>query len=361
MADEQDKSQKTEPATQKKLDDSRKKGQVPQSREPATAIVFAVAASISGTGVGSYLYHTLAHTFQRAWDYDHWAQESIFTPANFSAEMWLYYLEIFKMVLAVAIPISAISVLATVLVSGPVLALEAVQPKMEKVSPLKGLQRLFSLKSGVEFLKSLAKITILSWVSWLIISSLWDRMITSSHLDPLSICLLAVEGITAIAFAAAATYTTIALADVLYQKHHFAEEMKMTMKEIKDEHKDSEGDPQLKGKIKQLQFEMASKRMMADVPDATVVITNPTHYSIALTYDGTDAAVPKLVAKGVDHIARKIREIAKENDVAIVESPPLARTLYAQVEIGDYIPVSLYEPVAVIITQVLRQSGKIPD
>jgi len=352
MADDQDKSQQTEDASEKRLEDARKKGQVATSREPSTAISFLLLASLAVTGIGPWMALRLENllTFYLS------GQAHIdFTPEGMQTLLIDLVLDIALLVLPVAIPMVILGMLVVFLVTGPVFTFETLQPKMEKVSPMKGFGRLFSTKSLAEFVKSVLKLSIISFICWYVVADLFQPAIQSTRKSVGDIVLLMVDGSLAIVGLVAAFFFAMALADVIYQRWEHAKSMKMSMKEVRDEHKESEGDPQLKAKIRQLQMEQAQNRMMADVPKADVIITNPTHFAVALKYDEMGFGAPKVIAKGKDNIAQKIKALAKESGVPIRENKLLARSLFKDVDIGQEIPEQLFESVAVILAEIFKR------
>ncbi|MBL4775724.1 MAG: EscU/YscU/HrcU family type III secretion system export apparatus switch protein, partial [Mariprofundus sp.] len=238
--------------------------------------------------------------------------------------------------------------------SGPVFTFETMKPKLEKVSPLKGFKRLFSTKSLAEFVKSILKLVVIASACGLIVSDLYDQLLLTAFREPTDIAALAVEGSIRIVTLAAIIFTFIALADVIYQRWEHMKSMRMSKKEVRNEHKEMEGDPQLKAKIRQLQMQQAQNRMMSDVPNADVVITNPTRLAVALAYEPGGLGAPKVLAKGSGHIAAKIRQVARENKIPLRENKPLARSLFKHVEIGDVIPEDLFEAIAIILAEVFK-------
>jgi len=352
VADDQDKSQQTEDASEKRIEDARKKGQVPTSKEPATAISFLLFSSLAVTGLGAWL---ASHMMNMMVLYLSGTVQLDTTPKGMQSLLADVMWDVALMTLPVAIPIILVSMLLVFLVSGPVFTFETLKPKAEKVSPMKGFKRLFSIKSLAEFIKSVLKLVIISSVCWVILNNLLPITIMSSRKGVDDIAALLVSGSLKIAGVVAALFFVIALADVLYQRWEHTKSLKMSMKEVRDEHKESEGDPQLKGKIRQIQMEQARNRMMQDVPQADVVITNPTHLAIALKYNELNpSAAPKVVAMGKDKIAEQIRRLARESDVPICENKPLARSLFKAVKVGDEIPEEMFEAVAIILAEVYR-------
>jgi len=351
MAEEQDKSQQTEEASDKRLEDGRKKGQVPSSKEPSTAITFMVLSLIVVTGVGGWIGSTLMSMLKF-----HLSGKSKLEATGEGVQTLLISAgaDIAMVLLPIAIPIVLLGVFVTFMVSGPVFTFETLKPKLEKISPMKGIKRLFSTKSLAEFIKSVLKMLVIGIACATVVISLFDEILYSALRDPRDIASMAVNGGVKVITLAAIIFAFIALADVIYQRWEHAKSMRMSKKEQRDEHKESEGDPQLKSKIRQIQMQQAHNRMMSDVPDADVVITNPTHISVALSYKPGSLSAPKVLAMGKGHIAAKIREIAKENNIPMRENKPLARSLFKQVKVGDEIPEELFEAVAIILAEIFR-------
>ncbi len=351
MADDQDKSQQTEEASDKRLEDARKKGQVPSSKEPSTAISFLVLSLIAVTGLGGWLADILMQVMR-----DYLSGKSTMETTGKGMQNLLISTgaDMAMVILPIAIPILLLGMLVTFMVSGPVFTFETLQPKLEKISPLKGFKRLFSTKSLAELIKSILKLTIISVICYITVSGLFPQILHSALKDPSDIATLAVSGSIKIVTLVAIIFGFMALADVLYQRWEHMKSMRMSKKEQRDEHKESEGDPQLKSKIRQIQMQQAQNRMMADVPKADVVITNPTRLAIALAYEPGSIGAPRVLAKGQGHIAAKIREIARENRIPLRENKPLARSLFKHVEIGDEIPEELFEAIAVILAEIFR-------
>ncbi len=352
--DDQDDEQKTEDPTQKRLDDAVKKGNVPTSKEVGSflmmmALAFIVAwfTPIMMRDAGKLLTPFIADPHTMAAD-----QKGI-------SELLRHV--VFGSISILVVPFVAAIVAAIaggMLQHGIVVSGEPLVPKLSKISPMAGIKRLFSMRSLVEFIKNLFKITLVGAVSYVVVISdmghlyeLPDRT-TESMLAFL--LLLAKRVVIAVAI----IMFFIAIFDVFYQRFKYIKSLRMTKQEIKDEYKQSEGDPMIKGRLRRLRMERAQNRMMAAVPSADVVITNPTHFSVALTYDTSKMQAPLVVAKGQDLIALKIREIAKENNVPIVENPPLARALFASVEVDEEIPQVHYEAVAKVISYVYQLKGK---
>jgi flagellar biosynthetic protein FlhB len=232
------------------------------------------------------------------------------------------------------------------------------KPKLSKLNPINGVKRIFSLNSLMELIKSLLKIGIIGWMAFLYLRQNQDKLLIIMDMPIMDALKLLSSTVVSLGIRISAAYLVIAAADFLYQKWKFSEDMKMTKQEVKEEYKSQEGDPAIKGKIRQKMQEASRRRMMQALPQADVVITNPTHYAVALRYDKEIAEAPFLVAKGADHMAQKIKEAAKEYDIEIVENKPLARSLYANVELGEEIPEELYVAVAEVLAIVYRRTGR---
>jgi len=239
----------------------------------------------------------------------------------------------------------------------PLFSVDPIIPKFSKISPLEGGKRLFSRDSLVNFVKGLVKLAVVGGVIFAVMWGDRDRLELMVTLDPAALLPAFQEMGLKIFGAVLAVVTIIALADYVYQRQRWWNRLKMTVQEVRDEYKQMEGDPKIKGRIKAIRNERSRRRMMANVPNATVIITNPTHFAVALKYDKTMGA-PECVAKGADDIAFKIREIAREHDVPIVENPPLARALYASVDVDETIPNEHFKAVAQVIGFVMRMQDK---
>jgi len=241
--------------------------------------------------------------------------------------------------------------------TGFLIAPSKLAPALNKISLVSGVKRMFGLRSVVEFLKGLFKLTVLAFVAfsmampWMTDIAVMPDFEIGMVLDRIYIVVLSIlAGSLMVMF-------TVAVLDFAYQKFEFIKSQKMSRQEIKDEHKDTEGDPQVKARIRKIRAQRAQQRMMSNVPNADVVVTNPTHFAVALEYKMDNMQAPKLVAKGMDSLALKIREVAEEHNVPIVENPPLARALYAAVELDEEIPVEHYQAVAEIIGYVMGLKG----
>jgi len=350
MADEEDQSQKTEEPSQRKLDDARKKGQVATSRELNNALMVAAAAAFVGI-----LTPSLGHDLGQALIPFVAAPHSFATTANDLRLIATALLWNLASVLALpALLFLSAAIISGLIQNGLVISAEPLKPKLEKLSPISGAKRIFSLKSFVEFIKGLFKISLIAaaavvllWPAAPDIMQIANVEIIGATMVLQSLTLKLLVGITVL-------ITMIALLDLAYQRFDHQKQLRMSKKDLRDEHKQTEGDPHIKARLKGLRAERARQRMMAEVPKATVVITNPTHFAVALVYQANGMAAPRVVAKGADLIAKKIRDVAEAHDVPIVENPPLTRAIFGTVDLGEEIPPEHYHAIAEVIGYVMR-------
>lgn len=349
MAEESD-LEKTEPASPKRLEKAREEGDVPRSRELATcAVLFA-----AGSGL-VMLSHSLDQAIRQSMRNGlQIARAEIFEPQLLLVKtagivgdlLWAFA------------PLAAIILLAgigsPILIGGWNMSAKSLMPQFNRLNPLNGLSNLVSQTAAVELVKSIAKTLLVGIVGYLVIMQEIEPIAALSHrpVDMAVSEMMTLMGNTFLSIAA--VLVLIAAIDVPYQLYHYAEKLKMTKEELKQEFKESEGNPEIKGRIKQQQREMARRRMMSEIPKADVVITNPTHYAVAIQYQELGMRAPVVVAKGADVLALKIREIASEHGVMLLEAPKLARALYAHTELGDEIPQALYTAVAEVLAYVFQ-------
>ena len=232
------------------------------------------------------------------------------------------------------------------------------KPKFNRMSPVSGFKRIFSVNSLVELIKAILKIGLISYVAYQYLKNKVNQIYLLYDMSFTQALSVISNLITEMGIRISAVYCIIAAADFAYQKVKFTMDMRMTKQEVKDEYKEQEGDPQIKGKIRQKMQEVSRRRMMQNLPKADVVITNPTHYAVAIQYDLEIADAPIVLAKGADYMAKRIKEVARENEIEIVENKPLARMLYANVEVGDMIPPELYQAVADVLAYVYHLKGR---
>lgn len=350
---EHDDAEKSEDPTQRKLEEAHKRGDVAKSQEintwfvlsGATLVILAFAQGMASTLSGYFgvMLESVAEISLEAAD-----------------TRGLFVHVILATVAAIGIPLAVLAAAAlagNLIQHNLVWSLHPVTPKLSKISPLSGLKRLFSAQSLVNFLKGLFKLAIVSAVMFFIVWPDRDRLDTLVTLDPAAL-LAVVQSLSLKLLAGViAVMTVVAGLDFAWQRHSWYKRQRMSLREIKDEYKQAEGDPMVRAKLRQVRAERSRKRMMAQVPDATVVVTNPTHYAVALKYAPGQNA-PVCVAKGVDRVALKIREIAEENGVPVVENPPLARTLHAAVDVDAEIAPEHYKAVAQIIGYVMQMKAR---
>ncbi|MCX7779285.1 MAG: flagellar biosynthesis protein FlhB [Negativicutes bacterium] len=341
--------EKTEEATPKRRDEARKKGQVARSLELNSALVI-LTAFFTLKIVGPYTYQELTGLFHFIYDSHFSAEFSV----NFVYALFLTLsLVFFKTALPVMLAIVIVSLVSNVLQVGFYFTLEPMLPRFERIDPIAGFSRLFSKRSLVELLKSICKVAIIGYFIYrFILKEVLDlpKLISADLADSFA----AVASLTLdLALQIGAVMLVLAGLDYFYQRWEHNQSLKMSKQEIKEEYKQTEGNPQIKGKIKERQRAMAMRRMMQEVPKADVIITNPTHFAVALRYE-TGMAAPTLIAKGQDLVAQRIKDIAQENRVTIVENKPLARALYATVDIGGQVPPELYQAVAEVLAYVYR-------
>ncbi|MEA3497759.1 MAG: flagellar biosynthesis protein FlhB [Campylobacterota bacterium] len=348
MADEEE---KTEEPTGKKIDDAKKEGNVPKSAEvPGASILFFSSIyllffagnmfsdikdmiiyiySFIGTEMSGKLYYTIT--------------SKVVTQMLY-ALFPLFFLVLF---LAVIFNLMQFGFIATPL-----------KLELNKINPISGFKNVFSMKKAIEALKLTAKLIIIFIVMLIILAIIWDDILSMmdknveaslEHMIQLTIYFLLTILLIIIIFA---------IIDFFFTRHYYFKQLKMSKQEVKDEHKQMEGDPLVKGRIRQIQMKMAKQRMMSDVPDADVVITNPTHYAVALKYDNEKSSAPVVLAKGIDFLALKIKDIARDSKIPIIEDPALARALYEQIEVEEEIPEVFYKAIAEIFTYIYNLNGK---
>ena len=348
--------EKTEKATPKKRQDSRKKGQVLKSPDVTSAIVLLsvfVFLIFFASFLRSEIFSFFGMTFTKY---------MLIETLTIDVAIIIYKDMLLEMAM-VLLPIMLVAVVAAIAANffqfGLLFTTEPLKFDLKKIDPIKGLKRIFSIKAIIELLKSVLKISFIGSVTTLILwmnleqvlalsfKTAWDTLSTVGWLTGM------------MGVAASCVLLFISILDFFYQKFDYEKNLKMSKQDIKDEHKNSEGDPIIKSRIRQRQREMAMRRMMQEIPTADVVITNPTHFAIALKYDDESMDAPTVVAKGADFVAQKIKLIAKENNVVMVENRPLARSMYDQVEVGQRIPDEFFKAVAEVLAYVYRIKQKI--
>jgi len=343
-------AEKTEQPTPKKRQELREKGEVAKSRElPSVAVL--LAALIALSFFGSYLYNHIQLIMKGAFSLptmnDLEISEFLKFAQNIIGHFILAILPLFAAIYAAAI-------LSNILQVGFIVSGESIMPKLSKIDPIKGFGRLFSKQSFMELFKSLLKLTIVGGVAFLTVKGEMKNFVLLGDMELNSIFVYILNIFIKIFVRCSLAMLVLVIIDYAFQRWEFENRIKMTKQEVKDEFKKSEGDPLIKSRIKRIQMEMARKRMMQAVPDADVVITNPTHLAVALKYDSSTMNAPKLLAKGAGKIAEKIRYLASEHKIPILENKELARNLYSLVEVGQEIPPNLYQTVAEILAYIYR-------
>ena len=351
----QDDSLKTEDPTQKRLADAREKGQVAKSQEVAhwfMILAFALIVSLMAPGVSGRLVEPLKGLMEKA----HRIPVDGGSIGDLFGELAL------ELALILALPMLLIvsaALLSGFLQVGLIFSLEPIKPKLEKISLLSGLKRLFSSRALVEFAKGVAKLTIVGALAFLMVWPYREMILHVPSMPMLDFLDFEKSMAQRILFAVLAVMTVLAILDLMFQRFQHHKQMRMTKQEVKDELKQAEGDPMVKARLRQIRAERARRRMLAAVPDADVVVTNPTHFAVALQYEAAAMAAPRVTAKGVDAVAQRIRETAEAHDVPLVENPPLARALYDSVELDSEVPPEHYKAVAEVIGYVMRLKGKL--
>lgn len=349
MAEDSD-LERTEPASARKLDQAREQGNVPRSRELATLAVLLASVGVIAI-IGLFMFRGLRRVMQNTLAFD---VGDVASPAMMGRNLMDAGMDGLLLFLPLAVAVVVAAVAANVIISGWVFSTKAFEFDFAKLNPITGLGRLFSWNSLAELVKALMKGGLIAGVAgWMI----WHQRegILGLAVEPLDAAMAHFGQITLLTFlAAAAAFGVIVLLDVPFQIWQYHRGLRMTKQEIRQESKEMEGDPQIKARIRSLQREAARRRMMQAVPKADVVVTNPMHFAVALKYEEKAMAAPLVVAKGSQLVAERIKELARENRVPIVEAPPLARALHRHAEVGDTIPGALFTAVAQVLAYVYQ-------
>ncbi|PMJ91393.1 flagellar biosynthesis protein FlhB [Vibrio sp. 10N.261.55.A7] len=342
--------ERTEDATPRRLQQAREKGQVARSKELASVsvlIVGAIALMWFGESLGKELFNSMSRLFtlsrEEVFDMSKLGEIAVGALASLLGPLILILSMLFVAALIGAAGVGGVN-----------FSMKAAMPKASKMNPLSGLKRMVGVQSGVELLKSILKVSLVSGVAfYLINASKNDLFQLSMDVYPQNI-FHALDILLNFILLISCSLLIVVAIDVPFQIWQHAEKLKMTKQEVKDEHKDTEGKPEVKGRIRMLQREAAQRRMMADVPEADVIITNPEHFSVALRYKQNVDKAPVVIAKGADHMALKIREVAREHDIYVIPAPPLARALYHTTELEQEIPDGLFTAVAQVLAYVFQ-------
>lgn len=347
--------EKTESATPKKRAEARSKGQVARSQElPGSFIMLLILLSF--IALGGYMKDGLTRMFGLIFE------QKLLMELNSENLLSLFYDLLVQLLLLLA-PIFAIAVIIAILGNfvqfGFLITGENLKLNFTRLNPIQGFKNIFSMRSLVEFVKNILKLIIIGYIVY---STLWGArsdILKLSHVSVGNLFSFTASLTLKLGITISAVLVVMAIVDFVYQKYEYEKSLKMSLQDIKDEYKKTEGDPLIKGKIRERQRRMAMQRMMQEVPNADVIITNPTHFAVAIKYDSQKMQAPVVVAKGTDYVAMRIREVATENRIMLMENKPLARALYARTEIGDTIPPDLFQAVAEILAYVYRIKGTV--
>jgi flagellar biosynthetic protein FlhB len=346
--------ERTEKATPKRKQEARKKGQVAQSKEISSVMILMVSTTFFYFA-GSWMFWNLSEFITGVYqNIDTLRFTDVAEASAFSVEI-IY--KLLSVLLPFLLPIAIAGFVANIIQVGFQINSEAMAPKFSKLNPISGMRRFISLKSLVELSKSIIKILIIGSIAYVLVKNDMKAFPALIHQEVWQILIFIGRASLKICFFVCLAMLVLAALDYIYQRWQHEKDLKMTKQEIKDEQRQTYGDPKVKARIRGVQMEMARRRMMEAVPEADVVITNPTHLAIALKFDAQEMMAPRVLAKGAGFVAQRIREIAEENQIPIVEDKPLARSLHKMVEIGDYIPAELYRAVAEVLAYVYRLKG----
>lgn len=347
--------EKTEKATPKKRQDARKKGQVAKSQEVPGALVM-LSGFLALTMFGSSFKERLVNLFK---DFFMNRLNDSITIQNVTKMFGSITLQAALMMLPMFGIMVIVAIIANYAQVGFMLNGESIKPKFSKLNPLKGFKNIFSTRSLVEMLKSIFKLLLIAILVYSTLSSAFTQISKTGRLGIEQTFSYTAKLTMQLGIQISAALLIIAAFDYMYQRYSYAKNLRMSKQDIKDEYKTMEGDPLIKGKIRERQRRMAMQRMMQEIPKADVIITNPTHFAVALKYDGNEMDAPQVIAKGQDYVALRIKEIAREHGVITMENRPLARALFQRTEIGESIPGDLFQAVAEVLAYVYKLKGKV--
>lgn len=342
--------EKTEQPSTKRLNDAREKGQVPRSREFTTVIVL-IASAVAMLFIGENIVRSVAEVMIKSFSF---SRKELFDPAAI-AHHFLYSLNTIALDVGIFLAITVLAALiAPASIGGWNFSAQAMGIKLEKLDPIKGIKRIFGPQGLIELAKALGKFILIGVISTLILWGLRDQLLTLGKQE-VNVAMADLGYLIVWVFLAiSSSLILIALIDVPFQHWNHTRQLKMTKQEVKDESKETDGNPEVKGRIRRLQIEMSQQRMMQDIPQADVIITNPTHYAVALRYDQAGTGAPVVIAKGADLIAQHIRQVGEAHKVPVLSAPPLTRAVYFSTEIGEEIPSGLYIAVAQVLAFVFQ-------
>jgi len=350
MAESDSGQERTEEATPKRLQDAKDKGDIPRSKElNTTAILLGGAGALIafGDSIAGGLSGMMSANFQ-------FSRDDIFDPKSMLINLGQSMAESMMALIPFFIVVALAAIIGPIALGGWVMSGKSLAPKADRISPLAGIKRMFAKRALMELIKTIAKFMLVATLSIMILDFMTDDILAIAKMDTVPAMANALRIVGWAVLGMSATMILIAAIDVPFQISSHAKKLKMTMQEVKDEMKNTEGKPEVKQRIRQLQYDMAQGRMMSAVPEADVVITNPEHYAVALKYNSDNMGAPLLVAKGADHIAFKIREIAKAHEIPILEAPPLARAVFYSTELEQEIPAGLYVAVAQVLAYIFQ-------
>lgn len=353
--------EKTEPASEKKLEDARKEGQVAKSKEVASGLgllALFLMLKIWIGNMGNQFIELFGGTYNRI-------PEIASLVGGTTSDRALSNLIRYGILrtIIISVPVFIVAVLIAFLSDYVQVqwkpTAKPLKPKFSKLNPINGIKRIFSVNTLFELIKSIAKVALIGFVAYKYLVDRQNDLLLLYDLSLMQAVQLIGETVIDLGIRISAIYMIIVAADFVYQKVKFAKDMRMTKQEVKEEFKNQEGNPEIKGRIRQKMREASQRRMMQELPKADVVITNPTHFAVAIKYDADVAEAPVVIAKGADYLAQKIKEVARENSIEIVENKPLARMLYANVDIGNEVPPELYSAVAEVLAYVYHIQGRV--
>jgi len=350
MAENDNSQEKTEEPTARRLEKAREEGQIPRSKELSTSLVL-IAGALSLWWFGSFMYDGARNVFRFNFSLE---RSHLFDTKEMLIHLGSSALEAILHIFPIMIILLLAAIFGPLALGGWMMSGKSILPKLDRINPLSGFKRMFGLKSLVELAKGWAKVLVIIGCTLLLFFALEKSVL---HLDQEPTEQAIVHGVDLVmlgALALACSTLLISVIDVPFQIYDFTKKMRMSLQEVKDEYKETEGKPEVKQRIRRLQYEMSQRRMMQDVPQADVVITNPTHYAVALRYSSDSMEAPVLLAKGIDEVALKIREIAKAHKIPVVESPALARSVYTFTAVGKEIPEGLYVAIAQVLAYIYQ-------
>jgi len=346
--------EKTELPTARRIKKAKEDGDVARSKELSMAAIM-ISASVVVIFMGGSMISSLSEVVRNGLTLD---RAQMFDTSVLSVQVGMLMGDALWAIVPVLLVTLVVSILTPSLMGGWIFSTKAVMPKLSRLSPVKGFGRMFGVKAVVELLKAVAKFLLVAGIGLVVLAWYSDSLLSLGHVDTYPAFMEAGSILSWSVFFMCLSLVLIAAIDVPFQAYQHLKKLKMTLQEVKDEMKDTEGRPEVKAAIRQKQREIAMQRMIADVPDADVVVVNPEHYAVALTYDRESDGAPVVVAKGVDHMSQRIREIATEHNVEIVRVPLLARAIYYTTEIKDEIPEPLYLPVAQVLSYVFSLNSE---